>query len=45
MQSGVDDFAKRLITGMSEAVVYADAGGVIRSWNRGATRVFGFTES
>jgi PAS domain S-box-containing protein len=44
MQSGVDHFAERLTIGMSEAVVYADADGVIRLWNRGATRVFGFTE-
>jgi PAS domain S-box-containing protein len=44
MQPGLDHFAERLVTGMSEAVVYADADGVIRLWNRGATRVFGFTE-
>ena len=29
---------------MSDAVIYADADGVIRLWNRGATRIFGFTE-
>ena len=26
-------------------IVYADAEGVIRVWNRGATRVFGFAEA
>jgi PAS domain S-box-containing protein len=30
---------------MSDAIVYADAEGVIRLWNRGATRIFGFTEA
>jgi PAS domain S-box-containing protein len=38
-------FADRLVSGMSDAIVYADAEGVIRRWNRGATRIFGFSES
>ena len=38
-------FADRLVSGMSDAIVYADAEGVIRLWNRGATRIFGFTET
>ena len=38
-------FADRLVSGMSDAVVYADAEGVIRLWNRGATRIFGFAEA
>jgi PAS domain S-box-containing protein len=38
-------FADRLVSGMSDAVVYADAEGVIRLWNRGAARIFGFAES
>ena len=38
------DFADRLVSGMSDAIVYADAEGVIRLWNRGATRIFGFAE-
>jgi PAS domain S-box-containing protein len=29
---------------MPDAIVYADAEGVIRLWNRGATRIFGFAE-
>jgi PAS domain S-box-containing protein len=45
MQFGLEHFADRLVTGMSEAVIYADANGVIRLWNRGAARVFGFTET
>ncbi|MEA2737085.1 MAG: hypothetical protein QOH05_392 [Acetobacteraceae bacterium] len=43
MQINVEHFAARLLAGMAEAIVYADAGGVIRYWNHGATRVFGFT--
>jgi len=39
------DFAERLVAGMSDAIVYADAEGVIRVWNRGATRIFGFAEA
>jgi PAS domain S-box-containing protein len=30
---------------MSDALVYADADGAIRVWNRGAVRIFGFTEA
>jgi PAS domain S-box-containing protein len=30
---------------MSDAIVYADGEGVIRVWNRGATRIFGFAET
>jgi PAS domain S-box-containing protein len=37
-------FADRLVSGMSDAIIYADAEGVIRRWNRGATRIFGFAE-
>jgi PAS domain S-box-containing protein len=39
------DFAERLVSGMADAIVYADADGVIRVWNRGATRIFGFAEA
>jgi PAS domain S-box-containing protein len=38
-------FADRLVSGVSDAIVYADAEGVIRLWNRGATRIFGFAET
>ena len=38
-------FADHLVSGMPDAVVYADAEGVIRRWNRGATRIFGFAEA
>ena len=45
MQPDMEDFAGRLVAGMADAIVYADADGVIRLWNRGAVRIFGFTES
>jgi PAS domain S-box-containing protein len=45
MRPELENFADRLVAGMSEAVVYADRDGVIRLWNRGATRIFGFAEA
>jgi PAS domain S-box-containing protein len=45
MQFGPEHFAERLVAGMSEAIVFADAEGVIRLWNRGAARIFGFSEA
>lgn len=38
-----EDFAARLLAGLPDAVVYADAQGAIRHWNDGARRIFGFT--
>jgi len=37
-------FAEQLVAGMADAVIYADATGMIGFWNDGATRVFGFAE-
>lgn len=37
-------FARTLVAGMPDAIVYADAAGLIRVWNAGATRMFGFSE-
>ena len=45
MQDNLEHFADRLIAGMSDAIVYADVEGVIRRWNGGATRIFGFTDT
>ena len=38
-----DRFARSLVDGMPDAIVYADAAGVIQLWNHGAERLFGFT--
>jgi PAS domain S-box-containing protein len=45
MQPNLEHFAQRLVSGMSEAVVFADAAGLIQFWNPGATRMFGFAEA
>jgi PAS domain S-box-containing protein len=45
MPPELEHFAERLVAGMPDAIVYADAGGTIRLWNQGATRIFGFTEA
>jgi PAS domain S-box-containing protein len=45
MELDLAHFAGRLLSGMSDAVIYADAEGVIRLWNRGATRIFGFPQA
>jgi PAS domain S-box-containing protein len=39
------DYAARLIADMPDAVVYADASGTIQAWNRGAERIFGYSEA
>jgi PAS domain S-box-containing protein len=38
-----DQFAIALLAGMPDAVVYSDAEGKIRYWNKGAERIFGFS--
>jgi PAS domain S-box-containing protein len=38
-----DRFARTLVDGMPDAIIYADAEGLIRVWNGGAVRLFGFT--
>ena len=35
-------FARDLVRDAADAVIYADAGGIIRFWNDAAMRVFGF---
>jgi PAS domain S-box-containing protein len=35
-------FAETLLESMPDAVVYCDAKGIIRYWNKGAERMFGF---
>ncbi len=38
-------FACALVRDASDAIIYADKEGVIRFWNAGATRIFGFSEA
>ncbi len=38
----VDRFCRDLVQNAADAVIYADARGVIRFWNAGAARIFGF---
>src|SRR6516162_7137343 len=45
MELDLADFAGCLVSGMADAIVDADAEGVIRVWNRGATRIFGCAEA
>ena len=45
MEIHLAQFADRLVSGISDALVYADAEGVIQLWNQGARRIFGFEES
>jgi PAS domain-containing protein len=43
METG--DFFETLVCDAPDAIVYADERGVIRFWNRGAERIFGFAEA
>ena len=38
------DFAKALVSEGPDAILYADKDGVIRMWNGGCERIFGFAE-
>jgi PAS domain S-box-containing protein len=38
------EFHARLVRDCSDAIIYADAEGVVRLWNEGAARTFGFAE-
>jgi PAS domain S-box-containing protein len=41
----IDRFCRTLIREAPDAIIFADAEGVIRLWNRGAERIFGFAEA
>jgi PAS domain S-box-containing protein len=47
MNSGFDfdRFCRILARGAPDAVIYADGEGMIRFWNAGAERIFGFSEA
>jgi PAS domain S-box-containing protein len=45
MELDIPRFCRELVTGTADAIVYADSEGVIRFWNGGAMRMFGFAEN
>ena len=40
----LDQLARTIVTDAADAIVYADRDGAIGFWNRGAERIFGYTE-
>ena len=44
-QFDFDRFCRILVGEAPDAVIYADGEGVIRFWNKGAERIFGFSET
>jgi len=44
MDLDVPSFCQQLVARCADAIVYADSEGVIRFWNAGAARIFGFSE-
>lgn len=43
MELDTADFCRTLVEEAADAIVYADADGLIRFWNKGAERIFGFS--
>lgn len=44
MAIDVGEFCRKLVTNAPDAIIYADADGLIRFWNAGAERIFGFSQ-
>lgn len=45
MSPDIDRFYRTLVRDAPDAVIYADAQGAIAFWNKGAERIFGFSEA
>ena len=45
MDCDVARFAATLVNAMADAVIYADAQGIVRFWSPGAERMFGFARA
>lgn len=45
MNPAVDRFYRTLVRDAPDAIIYADSQGVIAFWNKGAERIFGFSEA
>jgi len=41
----VDALCWTLVQEAADAIIFADVGGIIRFWNRGAERIFGFSQA
>jgi PAS domain S-box-containing protein len=39
----IDQFSRTFVREAADAIIYADAEGLIRFWNKGAERIFGFS--
>src|SRR5579875_2275753 len=44
MSFDLDRFCRILVRDAADAIIYADAKGLIGFWNKGAERIFGFSE-
>lgn len=45
MSPNIDRFYRTLVRDAPDAIIYADSLGVIAFWNKGAERIFGFSEA
>lgn len=43
MEPDIDQFCRTFVQESADAIVYADAEGMIGFWNKGAERIFGFS--
>lgn len=45
MDSDAADFCPTLVNEAADAIIYSDKDGLIRFWNKGAERIFGFSKA
>ena len=45
MEPDIDRFYRTLVRNTPDAIIYADAKGLIAFWNKGAERIFGFSDA
>ncbi len=45
LSPNLDLVGRTLVQDAPDAIIYADVGGIIRFWNHGAERIFGFSQS
>jgi PAS domain S-box-containing protein len=45
MNPDIADFCPTLINEAADAIIYSDEDGLIRFWNKGAERIFGFSKA